>query len=103
MTWADEEGNEHESEEAYEYYILHVTLRNHSLGTVAVGKGAVDCGLIDQVGGLGDALDYLRQRIQENRDREKTETPDQTTDQQQPPQSAPAVPASAPQKGGNPA
>ena len=36
VTWTDEEGNEHESEEAYEYYILHVTLRNHSLGTVAV-------------------------------------------------------------------
>lgn len=38
VTWTDEEGNEHESEEAYEYYILHVTLRNHSLGTVAVGN-----------------------------------------------------------------
>ena len=36
VTWTDEEGNEHESEEAYEYYILHVTLRNHSLGRVAV-------------------------------------------------------------------
>ena len=36
VTWTDEEGNEHESEEAYEYYILHVTLRNHSLETVAV-------------------------------------------------------------------
>ena len=36
VTWTDEEGNEHESEEAYEYYILHVTLRNHSLGTVAM-------------------------------------------------------------------
>lgn len=35
VTWTDEDGNEHESEEAYEYYILHVTLRNHSLGTVA--------------------------------------------------------------------
>ena len=35
VTWTDEDGNEHESEEAYEYYILHVTLRNRSLGTVA--------------------------------------------------------------------
>ena len=29
------------------------------IGTVLVGKDAVDCGLIDEVGGLGDALEYL--------------------------------------------
>lgn len=34
VTWTDEDGNEHEEEEAYEYYILHVTLRNHSLTTI---------------------------------------------------------------------
>lgn len=33
------------------------------VGTVVVGKDAVDCGLIDQVGGIGEALDYLKQRI----------------------------------------
>lgn len=38
VTWTDEDGNEHESEEAYEYYILHVTLRNHSLGAVIAPK-----------------------------------------------------------------
>ena len=42
VTWTDEEGNEHESEEAYEYYILHVTLRNHSLGTVIADKLTAD-------------------------------------------------------------
>lgn len=91
------------SPEKFKEMMMTIGELARDVGTVAVGKGAVDCGLIDQVGGLGDALDYLRQCIQENRDREKTETPDQTTDQQQPPQSAPAVPASAPQKGGNPA
>ena len=34
VTWTDEDGDEHEEEEAYEYYILHVTLRNRSLGTI---------------------------------------------------------------------
>ena len=91
------------SPEKFKEMMMTIGELARDVGTVAVGKGAVDCGLIDQVGGLGDALDYLRQCIQENRDREKTETPDQTTDQQQPPQSAPAVPAPAPQKGGNPA
>ena len=35
----------------------------HDVGTVVVGKEAVDCGLIDEVGGLGEALTYLRQQI----------------------------------------
>ncbi len=33
------------------------------VGTVVVGKGAVDCGLIDEVGGLDKALAYLKQQI----------------------------------------
>ncbi len=32
----------------------------HDVGTVVVGKEAVDCGLIDEVGGLGEALAYLK-------------------------------------------
>jgi ATP-dependent protease ClpP protease subunit len=36
------------------------------VGTVLVGKCAVDCGLIDEVGGLNTALAYLRQRIKES-------------------------------------
>ena len=35
VTWTDEEGNEHESEEAYEYYILHVSLTNRDITTIA--------------------------------------------------------------------
>ena len=33
------------------------------VGTVVVGCGAVECGLIDELGGLGDALAWLRQQI----------------------------------------
>ncbi|MDO4733502.1 MAG: ATP-dependent Clp protease proteolytic subunit [Bacillota bacterium] len=43
------------------------------VGTVAVGRGAVECGLIDQVGSLRDALDYLQQRIREERARRPQE------------------------------
>ena len=32
----------------------------HDVGTIVIGADAVDCGLIDQVGGLSDALDWLR-------------------------------------------
>ena len=35
------------------------------IGTVVVGQGAVDCGLMDVVGGLGDAMTALRQMIQQ--------------------------------------
>ena len=33
------------------------------VGSVLDGREAVDCGLIDQLGGLSDALDYLHSRI----------------------------------------
>lgn len=36
------------------------------VGTVVVGKGAVECGLIDEIGGLGEALSYLTSRIEGN-------------------------------------
>lgn len=32
----------------------------HDVGTIVIGKDAVECGLIDQVGGLNDALEWLR-------------------------------------------
>ena len=32
----------------------------HDVGTIVIGKDAVECGLIDQVGGLYDALEWLR-------------------------------------------
>ena len=36
----------------------------NDVGTILDGKAAVDCGLIDQVGGLGDALDTLRALVE---------------------------------------
>lgn len=35
----------------------------NDIGTVLDGKKAVECGLIDCLGGLGDALDYLHEEI----------------------------------------
>jgi len=35
----------------------------HDVGTIVIGKDAVECGLIDQVGGLSDALDWLRSQF----------------------------------------
>ena len=33
------------------------------VGSVLDGEAAVKCGLIDELGGLGDALDYLEKKI----------------------------------------
>ena len=37
------------------------------MGTVLEGKEAVDCGLIDEVGSLTEALKTLRDMVKENR------------------------------------
>ena len=34
------------------------------VGTVLDGEGAVDCGLVDELGGLSDALKYLNDVIE---------------------------------------
>lgn len=39
------------------------------IGTVMIGKDAVECGLIDEVGGIGQALAKLKQLIEENKHR----------------------------------
>ncbi len=41
------------------------------VGTVIYGEEAVASGLIDQLGGLSDALSYLHERIAENKEKEK--------------------------------
>ncbi|MGL5380973.1 ClpP family protease [Clostridium sp.] len=43
----------------------------NDMGTILIGKQAVECGLIDEVGGIKDALDKLKELIKENE--EKTE------------------------------
>ena len=37
------------------------------VGTVLDGEGAVECGLIDELGGLSDALDFLNRSIEEEK------------------------------------
>ena len=36
------------------------------MGTVIDGQAAVDCGLIDSLGGLSDAIDWLYKEIEKN-------------------------------------
>jgi ATP-dependent protease ClpP protease subunit len=37
----------------------------NDMGTMLIGEQAVECGLIDKVGGLKDALDKLNELIKE--------------------------------------
>ncbi|MGL5348062.1 MAG: ClpP family protease [Peptostreptococcaceae bacterium] len=43
------------------------------VGSVLIGKEAVECGIIDEVGGLKDALSKLKELIKENETKEKDE------------------------------
>ena len=43
----------------------------NDIGSILDGYGAVGCGLIDEVGGIKDAIKYLRERIRENSFEEK--------------------------------
>jgi ATP-dependent protease ClpP protease subunit len=64
---------EHSKISAREFKKLMTTTGElaRDVGTVEVGKGAVECGLIDEVGGLDAALAYLRSRIKENDEAQK--------------------------------
>ena len=37
----------------------------NDVGTMLIGKQAVDCGLIDEVGGISEAIKKLRELIEE--------------------------------------
>ena len=39
----------------------------NDVGTIVDGRQAVECGLIDCLGGLSDALDYLHNEIDKNK------------------------------------
>ncbi len=43
------------------------------VGTVVVGEGAVTCGLIDEVGGLSQAMNKLRQMIEDRKEEKPVE------------------------------
>ncbi len=58
-------GHSHIRPEAFKGMMMTIGELARDVGTVAVGRGAVECGLIDQVGGVAEALEYLHGRIRE--------------------------------------
>ena len=55
------------SREAYVKYMSNTDELANDVGSVIYGKEAVESGLIDQLGTLSDALDYLHRKIDEQR------------------------------------
>jgi len=53
------------SREALSRLMLNTGDIANEIGTVLIGKEAVDCGLIDEIGGLSQALRALRMMIKE--------------------------------------
>ena len=43
----------------------------NDMGTVLSGREAVDCGIIDAVGSLADALDYLHSKIDKKKEEKR--------------------------------
>ncbi|MDI6709257.1 MAG: ATP-dependent Clp protease proteolytic subunit [Bacillota bacterium] len=66
------------------------------IGTVLIGKDAVDCGLIDEVGAVGSALNKLKQMIEVKRLRQPAPPSRPVT----PPGPPSPVPPGAPAEGG---
>lgn len=50
----------HVREEVFRDMITRTDVLVNDIGTVLTGKEATDCGLIDEVGGVSDALNYLK-------------------------------------------
>ena len=57
--------NSHISREQFTEYMTRTGELASDVGSVLDGQEAVSCGLIDQLGGLSDALGYLHQQIQQ--------------------------------------
>ena len=55
----------HLTPERFTEYMNRTGELTQDVGSVLDGPEAVECGLIDQLGGLSDALDYLHRRIRE--------------------------------------
>ena len=47
--------------------MMNTGMLTKDLGTILVGQEAVDCGLIDKVGGIQDAMKKLHDMIAESR------------------------------------
>lgn len=58
-------GHSHIEPTVWTEYMNRVGELTQDVGTVLDGEEAVACGLIDQLGGLADAVEYLHRRIRE--------------------------------------
>ena len=67
------QSHSHISEERFLELMIHTGELVMDVGTVLGGEQAVAEGLIDELGGLGDALAYLYRQIERNRTRAKNE------------------------------
>ncbi len=56
-------GHSHITPEKFTEYMTRTGELTQDIGSVLDGEEAVACGLIDELGGLSDALDYLHRRI----------------------------------------
>ena len=54
-------------EERFRYLINRTDTLVNDIGSILNGIEAVECGLIDEVGGIKEALAYLKKRAEENR------------------------------------
>ena len=53
------------TEENFRFLMSRTDILVNDIGSIINGKEAVECGLIDQVGGIKEALDYLKKRAKE--------------------------------------
>lgn len=60
-------GNSHISESAFRKLMLTTGELTNDVGTVLFGEDAVACGIIDEVGGISNAIDRLNQLIEEGK------------------------------------
>ena len=63
--------NSHISRERFLQYMMRTGELANDVGSVIYGQEAVEAGLIDQLGGLSDALDYLHGEIRANREKKE--------------------------------
>jgi ATP-dependent protease ClpP protease subunit len=63
--------NSHISREKFIEYMMQTGELANDVGSVVYGQEAVESGLVDRLGGLSDALNYLHAEIQANRKRKE--------------------------------
>lgn len=63
--------NSNVNEDVFRNYMLRVGELATDVGSVIYGEEAVEIGLIDSLGGLSDALEYLHQEIAKRKEKEK--------------------------------